>query len=113
MNHDADQEFGLDWVSYIYNNPPHVTCLGNIVYLANSSLPPLKITLDMPSKEILLHHLKRGLQHLKEENSERSEELYARQARGEMLSPDNTNWLDFSGNLVSEQLVVNNLTTLA
>lgn len=66
----------------------------------------------MPSEEFLLHHLERGLQQLKEEGSEMSKELSLRQACGETISPEDSDWLDFAGNLVSEQLVVDNLTTL-
>lgn len=99
---DQSSSLGIGALEFEDKNPIHATRIGNIISLAPSKLLPVDFPPDLVSEEHELHLLEKGLEELKSDT----------QVQANDMGPNDEDWLDDTGNLIDQQLLIDSLLAL-
>ncbi|KAH9812395.1 hypothetical protein DFH28DRAFT_930838 [Melampsora americana] len=99
-------------LKYNNNNPLYFTRIGNIIYLVASPDLPSKVLETLESNEHPLDRLEKGLQILRDTAETRVRDLKAKRKQGQQLTDEEEDYLDYGGNMIEEQMLVDDLLAL-
>ncbi|KAH9820308.1 hypothetical protein DFH28DRAFT_885231, partial [Melampsora americana] len=106
------ENYSITPIVFDHENPPHITKIGNRIYISNSALPITGESEETFPKDHLLDQLEKGLRLLKQASQAQIDVLEEKQLAGKELSEDKTEWLNSAGNLIDEQLLLAKIVQL-